>query len=160
MYTRSRQGGPVRYYKLVPQRVLVVRLTLDGDTITRISLDLAPLSTLKGRPISPTEELVGLLTQRVGYRVARENYTPFQQRVLDQVQKIPYGATTTYAAIARAVGCNSPRPIGQALAANRTPLVIPCHRVVRTDGSLGGFSQGIDIKRLLLRFEHENRSDE
>lgn len=67
------------------------------------------------------------------------------------VRKIPYGSTVTYGEIARKVG-TSPRVVGQAMARNVTPLVIPCHRVVAADG-IGGFSPSVEIKKELLAME-------
>jgi len=72
-------------------------------------------------------------------------------RVYRAVQKIPYGSTATYGEIARTVG-TAPRVVGQAMARNPTPLVIPCHRVVAADG-IGGFSPSVEIKGELLAME-------
>jgi methylated-DNA-[protein]-cysteine S-methyltransferase len=72
-------------------------------------------------------------------------------RVYRAVQKIPYGNTATYGEIARTVG-TSPRVVGQAMARNPTPLVIPCHRVVAA-GGIGGFSPSVEIKSELLAME-------
>jgi len=72
-------------------------------------------------------------------------------RVYHAVQKIPYGSTVTYGEIAQKVG-TSPRVVGQAMARNPTPLVIPCHRVVAADG-IGGFSPSVEIKEELLAME-------
>ena len=66
-------------------------------------------------------------------------------------REIPYGSTVTYGEIAREVG-TSPRAVGQAMARNPTPLVIPCHRVVAADG-IGGFSPSVEIKEALLAME-------
>lgn len=82
--------------------------------------------------------------------------TEFHQAVLEACRRIPYGRTATYADLARAVGRPAAtRAVGSALANNPLPLVIPCHRVIRTDGSLGGFSapDGIATKRRLLELE-------
>jgi methylated-DNA-[protein]-cysteine S-methyltransferase len=67
------------------------------------------------------------------------------------VRTIPYGSTATYGEIAREAG-TSPRVVGQAMARNPTPLVIPCHRVVAADG-VGGFSPSVEIKEELLAME-------
>jgi methylated-DNA-[protein]-cysteine S-methyltransferase len=67
------------------------------------------------------------------------------------VQKVGYGETTTYGQIAAQVG-TSPRAVGQAMAHNPTPLVIPCHRIIGTRG-IGGFSPDIEIKERLLAME-------
>ena len=72
-------------------------------------------------------------------------------RVYRAVQKIPYGSTATYGEIAHQVG-TSPRVVGQAMARNPTPLVIPCHRVVAAEG-IGGFSPAVEIKEGLLAME-------
>jgi methylated-DNA-[protein]-cysteine S-methyltransferase len=72
-------------------------------------------------------------------------------RIYRAVQKIPYGSMATYGDIARQVG-TSPRVVGQAMARNPTPLVIPCHRVVAAD-SIGGFSPAVEIKEALLLME-------
>jgi methylated-DNA-[protein]-cysteine S-methyltransferase len=67
------------------------------------------------------------------------------------VRMIPYGSTVTYGAIAKGAG-TSPRVVGQAMARNPAPLVIPCHRVVAADG-IGGFSPSVEIKEELLAME-------
>jgi methylated-DNA-[protein]-cysteine S-methyltransferase len=67
------------------------------------------------------------------------------------VQEIPYGSTMTYGEIARHVG-TGPRVVGQAMARNPTPLIVPCHRVVAAEG-IGGFSPSVEIKETLLALE-------
>lgn len=81
--------------------------------------------------------------------------TDFQRKVWDALRAIPAGETRTYADIARAVGCRAARAIGQANGANPIPILIPCHRVVAADGSLGGYSggEGEATKRYLLDLE-------
>ena len=79
----------------------------------------------------------------------------FRRSVLDQLRRIEFGATRSYAEIAAAAG--SPRvvrAVGSACATNPIPVVVPCHRVVRTDGSPGGYVGGLDAKRSLLALEH------
>ena len=82
--------------------------------------------------------------------------TPFQKKVWRTAMAIPYGETRTYGWIARQVGApGASRAVGNALGRNPVPLIVPCHRVVRSDGSLGGFSakQGVALKKRLLRLE-------
>lgn len=81
--------------------------------------------------------------------------TPFRQRVWEALRRIPAGETRSYLDIAREVGCAAARAIGGANAANPIPILIPCHRVVAADGSLGGFSaaEGQATKRYLLELE-------
>ncbi len=78
--------------------------------------------------------------------------TEYQKRVWDAASKIPYGETRTYSWVAGIAG-GSPRSAGNALGANPIPIIIPCHRIVSSDGGISGYSSGIDIKRSLLRLE-------
>jgi AraC family transcriptional regulator of adaptative response/methylated-DNA-[protein]-cysteine methyltransferase len=78
----------------------------------------------------------------------------FQWKVWKALQAIPRGATRSYSEIAAAVGQpNAARAVAQACAHNRLALVIPCHRVVRADGKLGGYRWGVQRKRRLLEAE-------
>ncbi len=80
--------------------------------------------------------------------------TDFQRRVWVQLLEIPYGQTRSYAQVARAAG--SPRGVratGAAIGRNPVSIIVPCHRVVGSDGSLTGYTGGIERKRALLRHE-------
>jgi methylated-DNA-[protein]-cysteine S-methyltransferase len=78
----------------------------------------------------------------------------FQKKVLLLERKIPYGRVSTYGRLAHKLGRpGAARAVGQALARNPFPLIIPCHRTIKSDGSLGGFSGGIALKRWLLERE-------
>lgn len=80
--------------------------------------------------------------------------TPFQREVWQVTKLIPYGETRSYRWLAEQMGKpKAVRAVGQALAKNRLPIIIPCHRVVKSDGELGGFSGGVEMKRRLLRLE-------
>ncbi len=80
--------------------------------------------------------------------------TPFERRVWQAVMMIPRGEVRSYEWVARQIGDqNAKRAVGQALARNRLPIVIPCHRVVYKDGDLGGFIYGVNFKRILLKIE-------
>ncbi|MFC3324359.1 methylated-DNA--[protein]-cysteine S-methyltransferase [Mesorhizobium cantuariense] len=80
--------------------------------------------------------------------------TPFQQKVWDVLRTIPCGATITYTALARRLGQpNGARAVATACAANAIALAIPCHRVVRADGTLSGYRWGVERKRALLNKE-------
>lgn len=83
-------------------------------------------------------------------------FRPFQRQTLQAVFAIPYGETRTYAEIADQIGhANAPRAVGRANATNPMPLVIPCHRVIGTDGKLHGYGggDGLPTKEWLLRME-------
>lgn len=104
------------------------------------------------------------LTQRIkryfaGYLVKfpdtvdLDGISPFQRLVLDRIRCIPYGQTRSYGSLAQEVGVpHGARAVGQALARNPVPLIIPCHRVVGRNG-MGGFTGGLELKRFLLRLE-------
>ena len=80
--------------------------------------------------------------------------TPFQLRVWQELRRIPWGQTISYGELARRVGNpKDSRAVGQANAVNPIPLIVPCHRVIAADGSLGGYSSGPDRKHWLLRHE-------
>jgi len=83
--------------------------------------------------------------------------TPFQRKVWEYIQHIPYGETQTYNEVAQGIGHpNAQRAVGNALHVNPIPIVVPCHRVIRSDGGLGGFGLGIDVKQKLLDFERQH----
>ena len=80
--------------------------------------------------------------------------TPFQRRVYAVVKRIPRGQTRSYRWVAERLGDpNLARAVGQALNRNPWPETVPCHRVIRADGSLGGYAWGVSRKRRLLALE-------
>jgi methylated-DNA-[protein]-cysteine S-methyltransferase len=83
-----------------------------------------------------------------------ETGTPFQRKVWRELTRIPYGQTRSYGEVAAAVGNPlGARAVGLANKRNCIPIVIPCHRVIKADGGLGGYDSGLDIKRALLHLE-------
>jgi O-6-methylguanine DNA methyltransferase len=80
--------------------------------------------------------------------------TKFQRKVWEKVSEIPYGELRSYKWIASKIGNpNAVRAVGNAVGKNPVPPIIPCHRVIRSDGKLGGFSSGIALKKWLLKLE-------
>lgn len=80
--------------------------------------------------------------------------TDFQRSVWAATRTIPYGETRNYAWIAKRIGKpRAPRAVGQALKINPLPVIIPCHRVIASDGSLRGFGGGVEMKSYLLGLE-------
>ena len=80
----------------------------------------------------------------------------FRRTVLDELRAVSYGTTVSYTQLATAAGRpRAVRAAGSACATNPIPIVIPCHRVVRSDGSLGGYGGGLPVKRALLDLEHQ-----
>lgn len=89
------------------------------------------------------------MTRRDGWRV-----TPFQRRVFAVVKRIPKGEVRSYQWVARRLGnAKLARAVGQALHRNPWPVRVPCHRVIRADGRLGGYAWGPSKKRRLLKAE-------
>lgn len=84
--------------------------------------------------------------------------TGFRRRVLDHLVAIGYGSTESYTQVAEAAGSpRAVRAVGSACATNPLPVVVPCHRVLRSDGSLGGYVGGLSAKRVLLDLESSGR---
>jgi methylated-DNA-[protein]-cysteine S-methyltransferase len=80
--------------------------------------------------------------------------SPFELHVWTRLLGVPYGATTSYGAIAAELGLlNGARAVGRANGANPIPIVIPCHRVIGSDGTLTGYGGGLPLKRALLELE-------
>ena len=86
--------------------------------------------------------------------------TPFQKRVWRELRSIPYGATRSYHEIAQAIGnARAARAVGLACNANPIAIIIPCHRVVGTDGDPTGYSAGVEKKLRLIELENRSRDD-
>ena len=80
--------------------------------------------------------------------------TPFEQKIWLELRKIPAGKTRSYKWMAGRVGnAKASRAAGQALGKNPIPLILPCHRIIASDGTLGGFSSGLKVKEWLLKHE-------
>ena len=86
--------------------------------------------------------------------------TEFQKKVWSAIRRIPYGATATYSELASSIGKpKAYRAVANACASNPVPLIVPCHRVIRKSGDLGGYALGIERKKELLEFENSNKKD-
>ena len=134
-------------------------LTLEGDdlALTRIGF---------GAPTAPQGDSAAIASaavqleqyfagERTGFDVTMELVgTRFERRVWEEVRAIPYGETATYAEIARRIGRpDACRAVGRANGRNPIAVIVPCHRVVGSDGSLTGYAGGIEMKRALLDLE-------
>lgn len=128
------------------------------------SLRAALQSRFPGAALEPaTDDLAGMLPKVVRFIEAPDSVlnlplsvegTGFQQRVWEALRAVPPGETVSYAELARQVGNpKAVRAVAGACAANRLAVVIPCHRVVRSDGNLSGYRWGVDRKRALLARE-------
>lgn len=80
--------------------------------------------------------------------------TEFERKVLQALQQVKFGEVVSYSDLARQIGKpRSARAVGMAMARNPIPIVLPCHRVIRQDGSLGGYGGGLELKQRLLTLE-------
>lgn len=92
--------------------------------------------------------------RKFGVKVDIRAGTPFQRSVWRSIAKIPWGETRSYKWIANSIGRpTAARAVANACGANPVPIIIPCHRVIASDGGIGGFSCGIGIKKKLLAIE-------
>ena len=91
--------------------------------------------------------------------------TPFQKEVWELLTHIPYGQTTTYGDIAKTIAERrgikkmSAQAVGNAVGKNPISIIVPCHRVIGTDGKLVGYAGGLDLKEALLKIEQQSSSD-
>ena len=132
----------------------------DGAAITRISWSVPPAST--DRPVSDPvcEHAIAELEAYFDRRLTRFTVpfiligTDFQRRVWEQMLDVPFGQVTTYGAIAGRLGAGA-RAVGTACGQNPIPIIVPCHRIVGSDGLLVGYSggRGLETKRKLLDIE-------
>ncbi len=81
--------------------------------------------------------------------------TPYQKRVWLETRKIPWGEKSTYKSIAHNLNHKGYRSVGQALSKNPLLIIIPCHRVIKSDGNLGGFGSWLELKHYLLNLEQK-----
>ena len=130
----------------------------------RLTAQLARLEELAGPMVPGPHPHTRTLERELGEYFAGERKefaapvvlagTTFQERVWHALREIPYGTTISYAELARRTGSElGVRAVGRANGDNRIAIVVPCHRVVRADGNLGGYSGGLDRKRRLLDLE-------
>jgi methylated-DNA-[protein]-cysteine S-methyltransferase len=154
---------PVHYTHL-PSPIGPLLLVCDSSGIRQITFPQG------GRPLSPEPDwqedqsaFAELTTQLRAYFAGElENFdvplapagTPFQKKVWDELCKIPYGETISYGALAKRIGNpNASRAVGLANGSNPIPIVIPCHRVIGSNGKLTGYGGGLPIKEKLLALE-------
>jgi len=143
----------------------LLRLILPQSTPEAVLKELASLFPLARQNESFFAELTYLL--RLYFEGRRVEFpgqfdlsqaTPFQRAVWEETCSIPYGETRSYSWVAERLGRpKAQRAVGQALKHNPLPILIPCHRVIGSDGSLVGFGGGLELKRRLLELEASKR---
>lgn len=124
-------------------------------SFTEAGSDLAPIMAYVSTCIAAPEQVVGAINAASPQPLGIQG-TAFQQRVWQALREIPPGCTASYTDIAVRIGRpNAARAVGQACAANKLAVVIPCHRAVRSDGQLSGYRWDIERKRMLLLRERD-----
>ncbi|MGW8272315.1 MAG: methylated-DNA--[protein]-cysteine S-methyltransferase [Thermodesulfovibrionales bacterium] len=150
-------------FGVVPFPLGTLYLVFSDDIICGVSFSVPPLRRRpcpRGVARQFNAYFAGALRTfelRIGFLAG----TDFQRRVWEGLLEIPYGENRSYGWLAQRVGApRGQRAVGQALGANPLPVVLPCHRVVRADGLLGGFSGGSAVKAFLIGLEqcHMRRS--
>ncbi len=154
---------PVGNLGLVRDDEFLLRICLPNEIISEYALQKQYPNENINENTSGFEEIITQLTQyfdgkRKRFTIkTRINMSPFYEKVLAEVAKVPYGKTASYCQIAQKL--NNPkaaRAVGSANAHNPLPIIIPCHRIVTNNGKLGGYGGGIKMKKYLLEFEKEN----
>ena len=141
-------------------------LAFAGDNVPSpdASSKVSPEAEFKGETLKKWRQVVKALEDYFGGKPASFKDlpldlegSPFHLRVWQELMKIPPGETISYQEMARRVGSpKASRAVGQACGANPVAVIVPCHRVIASNGSLGGFSSGLERKRWLLSHEKAN----
>lgn len=118
--------------------------------------DAAPAGFIRELTSYFERSTAGFTSQKIKFLTG----TDFERQVWAVLNEIPFGETRTYKWVAEKIGNPSAaRAVGRALSKNPIPVVVPCHRVIESDGSIGGYSSGINIKRRLLDMEYYAKMD-
>ena len=150
------------YYNSSDKKLGLLKISYDGETLVELEVaqreeGKSVISKFSDRVFREVEEYLAGSRSDFSVRVKGAG-TPFQEAVWRELMKIPYGATRTYGEIAQAIGNpKAGRAVGGACNKNPICLIVPCHRVIGSDGSLTGYAGGIAIKERLLKLERENK---
>lgn len=161
--TSMRQSRSIRsneYYDILPSPIGNIYFVFCADCLCEISFE-KPRSIMPRQTASSSEALEEL---REYFNNGRKSFnirtrfnegTEFEREVWEALLWIPYGETRTYKWLAEKIGKpRSSRAVGRALGKNPIPIIFPCHRIIESDGSIGGYTPGTDIKRRLLEIEY------
>ena len=159
----GREARHPLYYDIFDSPLGPLYLEFSGKFLTGISFEKPSDIPFKGSaaPESFKKELVSFFdgtgtgfNQEIKFLIG----TDFEKKVWDSLKEIPFGETRTYKWVAEKIGnLSAARAVGRALSKNPVPIVVPCHRVIESDGSIGGFAAGVDMKRRLLDIEYYSK---
>jgi methylated-DNA-[protein]-cysteine S-methyltransferase len=167
MARRTKASPEKLYASTLSWTGLTFRVLSSLDGLRRIELAPSPLPVLerrlKVRIIDDDEPNEAVLEELHAYLRGELRAfsapldvrgTPFQQDVWEAISEIPYGSTVSYSELAEGIGRPTAlRAVGQAVGANPTPILVPCHRVIGKSGRLVGFAGGLPLKERLLMLE-------
>jgi len=152
-----------RYRASLDTPLGAMRALFDGPSLVALAFDESPVPATGDVPRAVAPSLAALRNALDAYFAGRASLfdvplapegTPFQRAVWQALLEIPFGATASYAEIARRIGRpKAVRAVGAANARNPIAIIVPCHRVIGTDGSLTGYAGGLERKRALLALE-------
>lgn len=150
----------MKYYTKLNSPVGLIILVGDSDGLSELCFGKAELSR---DCVENADFFIDTVKQLKEYFAGKRSEfkiklnpqgTDFQKRVWRELIKIPYGETRSYGEIAKAIGRpGAARAVGMANSRNPLPVIIPCHRVIGADGTLTGFSSGLELKSQLLAVE-------
>lgn len=176
-YGRGGQGATISYtttqsvfgrllVAMTERGICAVKLADNDEEMERDLREEFPAARIE-RADAPLQETVEEILGQLANRSPHVNLpldiraTAFQRQVWEKLRLIPYGQTVSYGDVAKALGNRGAvRAVGRACATNPVALVIPCHRVVREDKSLGGYRWGLDRKKRLLEYERASKKRE
>ena len=158
--TYTTMDSPIGSLLLAATDEGVVRIHFEEDdgVLDELARKVSPRVLRSPRRLDPVRRQLDeyFAGRRRSFSVAldRRLIGSFGERVLERTERIPFGSVAAYNDVAWDIGApRAARAVGNALGANPIPVVIPCHRVLRTGGSLGGYGGGLDRKRYLLELE-------
>jgi methylated-DNA-[protein]-cysteine S-methyltransferase len=139
----------------------LLRISFDPapeDQLERLAAIVGPKVLRAPRRVDPVrrelDEYFGGHRRRFDLTIDLRNLTPFSERVLGELARVPFGETATYAQLAARAGSpRAARAVGSVMNRNPVPIVLPCHRIVGASGSLVGYGGGLERKESLLRLE-------
>lgn len=149
----AERSGSWKNQEIFPEQLKNLCLQVLGDAIVRLERGRAGDTSHKA--YQQLEQYLAGKRTKFDLKLAPKG-TAFQQKVWKELLKIPYGQTRSYKELAIAIGRpKAARAVGMALNKNPIPLIIPCHRVIGSNGSLTGFALGLETKRWLLEMEQQ-----
>jgi methylated-DNA-[protein]-cysteine S-methyltransferase len=160
---KQSRSGHNDYYDTLHSPLGVLYLLFESSSLIGISFEkpagIIPRQTkTSARAKKELEEYFA--SERTAFSIETDfaEGTDFENEVWEALMEVPYGETRTYKWIAEKISKpHAFRAVGNALGKNPIPIVYPCHRIIESDGSIGGYSSGIDIKRRLLEIEYYTR---